>query len=345
MKLLIITQTVDKNDDVLGFFHRWLQVFAKHFELITVICLNRGEVDLPGNVSVYSLGKEKKYPGKMTYVKNFIELIVRHRDEYDTVFVHMNQEYILLGAPIWKGMGKKVTLWRNHPSGNSLTRLAVKLSDKVFCTSPSSYTASYSKTVLMPVGVDTEYFEDAMPSIRQRNSLLFFGRISPIKRPDLFIAALGMLKETRTNFTARIIGNYLPKDEIFGAKLKEMLHQFGLDSSVGLEPGVPHEQSLELYREAEVYINLTPSGSMDKTIFEAMSCGVLPVIHNSYFKEKIDNSFVTQDKAEKIAQSLEHVLSMSEPEKKRQRILIRKYVVENHSLDLLGKRLKEELAF
>ena len=59
MKLLIITQKVDINDPVLGFFHRWLEEFAKHYEFVTVICLEKGEHRLPENVKVLSLGKEK----------------------------------------------------------------------------------------------------------------------------------------------------------------------------------------------------------------------------------------------------------------------------------------------
>ena len=58
MKLLIITQKVDRNDPILGFFHRWLEEFAKNCEQVTVICLYKREYNLPGNVKVLSLGKE-----------------------------------------------------------------------------------------------------------------------------------------------------------------------------------------------------------------------------------------------------------------------------------------------
>lgn len=32
MRLLIITQKVDENDAILGFFHGWIAEFAKHCE-------------------------------------------------------------------------------------------------------------------------------------------------------------------------------------------------------------------------------------------------------------------------------------------------------------------------
>ena len=70
MKLLIITQKVDMNDDLLGFFHDWIIEFSKHFEEVTFICLKKGEYDLPQNVKVLSLGKETN-KCKLKYIYNF----------------------------------------------------------------------------------------------------------------------------------------------------------------------------------------------------------------------------------------------------------------------------------
>ena len=89
MKLLIITQKVDINDDVLGFFHRWLEEFAKHCEKITVICLEMGEYKLPENVKVLSLGKEDRV-SKLKYIWRFYKYIWQEQKNYDKVFVHMN---------------------------------------------------------------------------------------------------------------------------------------------------------------------------------------------------------------------------------------------------------------
>ena len=70
MKLLIVTQKVDKNDPILGFFHRWIEEFARHVEFVTVICLGVGEYSLPVNVKVLSLGKEKK-KSRLKYIFMF----------------------------------------------------------------------------------------------------------------------------------------------------------------------------------------------------------------------------------------------------------------------------------
>jgi hypothetical protein len=70
MKLLIITQKIDKNDPVLGFFHNWVKKFSENYESVNVICLYKGEYDLPKNVRVFSLGKEKE-ESKIKFILNF----------------------------------------------------------------------------------------------------------------------------------------------------------------------------------------------------------------------------------------------------------------------------------
>jgi len=76
MKLLICTQMIDKNDPILGFFHRWVEEFAKHFEHIHVICLKEGQHTLPQNVTVHSLGKEGG-ESRIKYVIRFYRFFSR----------------------------------------------------------------------------------------------------------------------------------------------------------------------------------------------------------------------------------------------------------------------------
>ena len=195
MKLLVITQKVNRQDPVLGFFHNWVSKFAGKFERITLIGLENGAYDLPGNVQVYSLGKEVS-SSKIKYVFNFYKYIWRERANYDAVFVHMNQEYILLGGLFWRIFGKKVYMWRNHHAGSVLTDLAVSFCKHVFCTSKYSFTAKYPKTILMPVGVDLEkfsIFNFQFSNQERKNKILFLGRIARTKNVHIFIESLNLL--------------------------------------------------------------------------------------------------------------------------------------------------------
>ena len=273
MKLLILTQKVDRKDPILGFFHRWIEEFAKRYEFVTVICLEKGKYDLPSNVKVLSLGKEERN-SKVRYIVLFYKYIWQERKNYDAVFVHMNQEYILLGWKSWKLLGKKIYLWRNHAKGNILTNLSVLLSNKVFCTSPNSYTARFKKTILMPVGIDTDFFKPDPNTIREKGSILLLGRVSPVKKVLEFIEWV-----KSKGYRATIAGPILAEDREYGALILK-----SLTPNIEYIGPVTQEEARKLYQSHEIYANFTPAGSMDKTIIEAAACGAKLEIRNPDLK-------------------------------------------------------------
>ena len=287
MQLLIITQTVDKNDPILGFFHRWIGEFAKNFEKVTVICLEMGEHHLPKNVKVLSLGKEAGR-SKFQYLFKFYKYILQERKNHDAVFVHMNQEYVLLGWKFWKLWDKKIFLWRNHAKGNLFTRLAVLLSDKVFYTSPQSFTARFKKAIRMPVGIDTEFFKPDPSVPKKPNSILFLGRIAPVKKVFEFVEWFNKLDG---KFTATVAGSALSCDKDY-----ERLVQSRASDRIKFVGAVTQEQALKLYQSHETYVNMTPAGSYDKAIFEAAACGAKLIVHNPNLK----NGFRIEDHSLKV---------------------------------------------
>ena len=262
MKLLILTQKVDINDDVLGFMHGWIIEFAKHCEKITVIALGVGKYDLPENVKVFSLGKEKG-ESKIKYLVNFYKYIWQERKNYDAVFVHMNKEYVLLGGILWKLWRKKVCLWYNHAKGNISSDIGGYLSDIIFYTSPFSYFSKNKKAKIMPVGINTDIFFRDESVKKISNSILCLGRISPVKNVDTLIKAAKILKNKNKQFVINIIGS--PTDDIYYSKLKKMVEDYGLSQEVNFREGIANLKTPVEYNKNEIYINLTDSGSMDKT--------------------------------------------------------------------------------
>ncbi|MDB5204364.1 MAG: hypothetical protein JWP09_392 [Candidatus Taylorbacteria bacterium] len=341
MKLLIITQSIDKKNTVLGFFHSWVEEFAKRFEKITVICLEKGEYDLPQNVKVLSLGKEMG-ESKMRYVLNFYNYIWNERKNYDTVFVHMNQEYVLLGSLLWKLLGKKVTMWRNHHSGNFLTDVACLLCDKIFCTSKFSYTAKFKQTVLMPVGIDTDYFKFDDNAKRTPRSILFLGRIAPIKKPDVLIEALRLLKTKGVPFKASLYGDALSKDMDYYNSLKKRVGDYGLNEFVSFHKGIPNTETALVYSKHDVFVNLSSSGMFDKTIFEAMACGCVVLCTNKNLRDILPKSQIVDLNPERIAESILTVYNFS-PDNRSETGRIQEGLVRKNSLRELAQKLQSEI--
>lgn len=342
MKLLIVTQKVDQNDDVLGFFHGWISEFAKQSEQVTVIALGVGKYQLPANVRVFSLGKERGV-SRLGYVLNLYRLIWRERKNYDTVFVHMNEEYVFLGGPIWKLLGKKITMWRNHPAGSLMTRIAMFFSDKIFCTSKYSFTARSKKTVLMPAGVDTDLFQRNNRIPRAPQSILFLGRISPIKNVDVMIDALLEVDRAGHHFVATVVGKALPEDQAYETMVKNKAQPLLDKGRITFAGSIANSKTPEIYNAHEIFVNLTDSGSFDKTILEAMACECVTLVSNKSFNGMIPSQFMfTEKDPHDLARTIIKALSLADEEKVATTQGLRKFVHE-HSLTFLAEKLIKEV--
>ncbi len=343
MKLLIVTQVVDSTDPFLGFFHGWLKELSTRFERIEVICLKEGQHSLPANVRVHSLGKEGG-ASRGKYIVRFLRYVWQLRREYDTVFVHMNQEYILLAGWLWSILGKRIYLWRNHYAGGLLTDVAATFATKVFCTSKYSYTAKYKKTIIMPVGVDTGIFKPQTDIVRAPRSILFFSRFAPSKRPDVLLEALRILRNEGIPFEASFYGGALPHHASYREDVMRSAKEHGL-TEIAFHEGVPHTEAPNIFSAHEIFANLSSSGMYDKTIFEAAACGCFVLASSRDFAALVGEQFLLTDAedAKTVAEKLRETLSLSEPERAALASKLQQSVLRGQGLKTLGERIAEEL--
>lgn len=352
MKLLIITQVVDIKDTYLGFFHEWISSFAQEAEHIHVICLKKGDVGiLPTNVTVHSLGKEDGV-GRLVYVKRLFQYAWNLRHEYTHVFVHMNQEYVLLCGWLWNLLGKQVAMWRNHQDGSWLTHCAAFFTQRIFCTSRFSYTARFAKNRFMPVGFGAAFVP--RPEQRLPRSILFLGRIAPVKRPDVLIRALAAVHAEGIQFTATFVGSALPKDAEYAQSLRSLVGDLeragatGLSDRLAFKEGVPHGSVPSLFQQHDMYVNLSPSGMYDKTLFEAMGSGTITFTNNAnlrgLFPADIEGYVLyTENDSTDLARHLSALLKAPSPDVERVRAAQYEYATSQHSLQALTKKLFREL--
>lgn len=294
MRLLVVTQKVDQNDAILGFFHRWLVEFAKHAERVIVICLWEGEHSLPDNVSVVSLGKESMRGSaiikRVRYSARFVRYIVQMRDQYDRVFVHMNPEYIVLGGLFWRLTRKRIALWYTHRQVHFKLRVATLFAHTVLSASGYSFNVKSKKLKILGHGIDTETFACSQKSRNDMFTIISVGRIAPIKNIDVLIEAAHTLKERwQQPFEVLLYGT--PSDangERYQKKLEEMIVTYGLQDTVLFMGDVPNYAMPEKYCEADMVVNLAPTGGIDKAVLEGMASGRLVLASNKAFEEHFD---------------------------------------------------------
>ncbi len=339
MRLLIVTQAVDENEPVLGFFCGWLTEFAKHFERIEVICLFEGEHSLPQNVHVHSLGKEKRPYGRVAYAARFLSLAWRLRRDYDTVLVHMNPEYVILGGALWRAAGKKVALWYNHPAGGARFALAAALANKIFYTSPYAAPAHRVKAVRMPAGIDTELFKPTGAK-REHARIYVQGRITPSKHTETILEALRALR-ARTPVILVLAG---PEEPRYAKMLRQKFADLVASGAVSFAGSVPNADTPALFSAAGVSVNLAASGHFDKSVLEAMACETPVIVSGKAFEGLIPARLtVPENNPTALAEKLAEIITLPGPEYRSLGTSLRTAVAETHSLPKLASALASAL--
>lgn len=338
MKLLIVTQVVDKTDPVLGFFHRWIEEFAKNTESVQVICLKEGEHSLPKNVSVHSLGKEEGRRSKITYAMRFLGLAWKLRKNYDVVFVHMNTEYVALAGVLWKMLRKKVGLWYTHKAVTPSLRMATMLSDIQLTASAESFRLKSRRLHVMGHGVDVNQIPARTANAEQAHKLVCVGRIAPVKRIDLQIKAVSILNETAPYHLEVIGGPVTEEDALYKESLGALIKETDQTHRVALLGPMPHTKALERLHKASLFLHTSETGSLDKVLLEALAAGLSVVSTSTVLP---DCPFIMRSEPSPIALAarIERAHAHS-PEYGAQR----KYVELEHGLPSLISRIMQHYA-
>ncbi len=349
-RLLFITQKVDKDDDVLGIYHRWIEELAQRVKQISVICLYRGRAELPESVKVYSLGKEgiRNWMRRLIYILRFYKYIWRLRNDYDAVFVHMNPEYIILGGVFWKLWGKKIILWYAHYLANLKLRLAAWLADQIVTSTRLAYPLRSKKLTILQQGIDTERFEPLKFKVQSSKfKVLFLGRIAPVKDLETLLRALAIIQQSKSDVSLTIVGEPTPgkpDEKEYYEKIKNLIQELNLPALVEFRPKVPNYQTVIIYNEHDLFVNLTRTGSFDKTTLEAMACELPVLVTNETFKEIFPHDldrllmFKSQDPID-LAHKILNLIILNEEERKQIGKRLRTLIIERHNLPTLIEKL------
>ncbi len=193
--ILVITQKVDQEDDLLGFFVAWLREFARSFDRVFVIALAKGKYDLPSNVVINSLGKEKNAP-KFIQAFRFYKLLFQLVPQADSIFAHMSPIFAIAAWPITFIYGRKIVLWYLHRSVTPRLQFAEKLCASIVTADKDSLQLKSRKVVEVGHGIEVEKFRGEHDWNRTNPlRIISVGRISPIKNYETLIQAAYLLRE------------------------------------------------------------------------------------------------------------------------------------------------------
>ena len=332
MRLLVITQRVDRRAPILGFFIEWIRAFTQTFENVTVIAQSVRKHDLPSSVTVYSLGKEQDVSRFMQVIRCW-RLCWQQRDEYDAVLVHMTPIWIVLNAPLWLVARKPIYLWYESTGRRWPLFVSLFFVSKVFSATPLHLPIFARKNVVTNHGIDTDFWRGA--THRDEYLVVSMGRITPIKRVELVIRCFATLPKSYRLFL--IGGPYVGEDIGYYRTVDRLIADLKLYDRVTMH-FLDREDAGEKLTKANLFLH-AGAGTLDKSLLQAMSAGVLTVSCSPANTLLPDACRATPESFAKVTQAL--LASTEQHAALREEL--RNIVTSQHSLSTLAARLAGEM--
>ncbi len=344
MKLLFIVRKVDKDDAVAGFAYQWISKLAHQVTELKVICLEQGNISgLPAHVQAYSLGKER---GKNRWREFWLfqKYLMRLVPKVDGVWAHQNPEYSILAA-FWTHLfHKRLVSWYAHGSVNWKVRLMTALTNVVATSSAQGFLLPTKKLIILQQGIDTELFAFKPKLSEAQITLMSIGRITPSKNLVWSIDLVNDLKKNGQQVRLVIIGEAgRAGDTDYVRTLQEQITKLQLQTEVEIRGAVANADLPLTLSQADILINCSHTGSLDKVVLEAMSTGTLVVTSNVAYREMFGRMSVNvfaDSYADLLARTQALINLVPEARHTLQQEL-RSEVVTHHNLDSLVRKITE----
>jgi polysaccharide biosynthesis protein PelF len=131
------------------------------------------------------------------------------------------------------------------------------------------FAAPRERTLVIPNGVDLERFPDLAQRVHVTPTLVWLGRIDPLKNLETLLAAFWQVRQLIPNARLKLFGPVVQPR--YFSKLQRQVLELNLESSVTFE-GVA-TLSHEAFAKGDVIVSSSKSEGSPLTLLEAMACG------------------------------------------------------------------------
>ena len=340
MKVLFVTQVVDRHHENLGAIHGWISALAREVEHVHVIALSVGDVDLPRNVSLYSLGKDRRY-GKLHQMQTFQSTVARLvlRRRVDVFFPHMVPLYAVLVAPYRLLFGIPSVMWYSHNTANVRLRLANLCVDRFVTVSRDSFPLGLAKCDVVGHGIETDVFAPAGRPVDGRTRFLSLGRICARKDQDTLVSAADVLVNRLGRNDVEFViagGPLVAEDHAYFERLKARVQDSGLEHFVSFPGSVPHSEAVQHVQACDFFVNMHAEGGLGKAVLEAMSCGKPAFVSTPTYYDRFPaygERFLFEPRNyEDLARKMAAATEMTVEERGKTARDLRNWVVEEHDV-------------
>jgi glycosyltransferase involved in cell wall biosynthesis len=309
MRLLVINFEMDRLSRTMPWSQQIVNLLAQECEEVAVLTSFMGQYDPPPNVHVeviprWPWGIPRRF-GSMWLV-NFQAYRLARRYRVDACFVHMATGWAHYLQPCFHLLRLPALVWYAHGTVSRELLRAHRAATRIITSTPEGFRIPSDKVRVIGQGVDTDVFT-LQPLTAERNDIVAVARLAPRKRIELLIDVIQHLQSLPggSNLRLRLIGTPItPDDQLYEIRLRECIWQMGLHDRIELAGFVPLPYIPVYYRSAFLHLNVSQTGSMDKTVVEALACGCPVLTSNEAFFDMLHaypEFIIRDDRPETIA--------------------------------------------
>lgn len=340
--LLIFNYTMNESHPLLSHQVDVVRKLALNFRKITVLTAEGSSVPLPENVTVVNLSWKPKKPVHNT-LTFLIELnkVLSH-DRPDVVFSHMTDVQSALASPLLRIKAIPHYLWYAHKSKSGYLKFSNLFVNRILTSTSGSCPLVGSKIRVIGQAIDYDHFFQKPINTPVRNKWVHLGRSDPSKGIAIILEAFSQIRGRHEDLTLSFIGNASTTD--FNNQLNLLKDQYVLEvknGKVNFLNSIPRNILPETLAKYDLFIHAY-NGSLDKSILEAVVCGLPVVTINQEFLEQF-GSWSGQP-VPTLLDELTACLDKDSREVTSRVIAQQKIVRKNHSLENWIMKLSQVLS-
>ncbi|MDX2157467.1 MAG: glycosyltransferase family 4 protein [Hyphomicrobiaceae bacterium] len=290
--MLLINFAMDRSSPVLPWQAAVADALVERAAAVHVVTEWLGDYVAPSRLTLDAiprrpLGVPRRVGGLWLAVPRVVRAIERFRP--NVCFVHMAHEWCYRIGPYLRARGIPILLWYAHGAVPWKLHVSAQIATRIVTSTPEGFRIQSPKKRVIGQAIDTALF-DVPADRRPAREIVTVGRISRRKNLALLIEAMAKLVN-RPELVAtrlRIVGPELTADDrVYRAELDTLVARRGLEGMVGIEGPMTQPETAALYSTAALHVNVSGTGSMDKTVMEALSAGCPVVTSNVAFVETL----------------------------------------------------------
>jgi glycosyltransferase involved in cell wall biosynthesis len=285
MNLLIVNYEMDDSSPVLAWQASVARRLASAFNKVVVFTERIGTHTLLSNMEVFAL----PYRRSTTSLNfnpassSFFSLLDCHN--INVCFIHMAHRWSYTLFPHTVCRSIPLLLWYAHGSVTPHLRRALSCVSRVVTSTPEGFRIPSPKIFSIGQGINTSLFTPPQ-FVSSRNTIISIGRISRRKRIHLLVDVVHALHQRGfKHLSLRLVGPQLTDDDRnYWREVESRIEERNLGAFITYLGALPQGSHPQLYVDCFVHLNMSLTGSMDKTVLEALSCGCPVLTTNPAFE-------------------------------------------------------------